>query len=134
MGFTPQRDYTSINNQMLNKAMPRKVISPVQEPIIISLDTCFETDNGIDYFHQGTTYFFPRPSNWCKTQIDGALEQCRIMPIGNCLQYIPEECRPRAQADSCLNGTILHEVYCGMFGIRTTNHRCEYGCYNGACL
>lgn len=116
----------NFNKNMFPPRIPR-------EPIQVSFGICFETDNGADYNHAGTTYYFPRPSNWCRTQIDGALEQCRIMPIGNCLQYIPEECRPASIGDRCLNGTVLIEAYCSWDRISQSRHRCPNGCSLGAC-
>ena len=135
IGLTPTKVYTTVNNYpFLNNEISKSKVGLIQEPPRISFNTCFETDNGADYFHQGTTYFLPNPTIHCQNEVAGAMEQCRIMRIGNCLQYIPAECRPRAQADYCRNATILSENYCSFGNINMREHRCEYGCYNGACL
>lgn len=105
-----------------------------REPIEINYGgICIETDNGLDYAHAGSLIYLPRVTDWCRTEVAGAMEQCRIMRIGNCLQYIPEECRPTGMSDRCINGTLLNEVYCWRGIIRQTRHRCTNFCSSNAC-
>lgn len=134
-GIAQQRDYTSVNSyNFLNKPFENNKRDLFPRELSLYMDICFETDNGMDYYNQGTAYFLPHPTTHCQNEIMGVLEQCRMLPIVNCLYYISKECMPRAEADYCLSSIVLIEKYCSKGRISTVKHMCEYSCYNGACL
>lgn len=134
--YEPYRiNYTSTSNGPFNQnQLPKNSNIVFYDRLEIFLDICFETDYGRDYYNQGTAYFFPNPSIHCQNEITGALKSCRLLPKIDCFQYISDECRPRSEADRCINNTVLNEAYCDNGRLRHIWHRCKNGCYNGACF
>lgn len=75
-------------------------------PKTINITTCYDSDNGKNYYVKGTISLANESFNSSKTDF--------------CRNY---------------NSSVLVEYYCYMFNSTSSeNYNCPYGCRNGACI
>ena len=130
--------HTKIKKQPVSSYQLRNSFAPNQLDAIekreYSFGTCLDSDSGRNYFKAGFATYFPPITARCQGEFAAAMEICRMVPIGNCLDLLSYECRPRTTGDRCISGSTLREAYCSDNYLRTIDYRCPSGCYIGQCI
>ena len=95
---------------------------------------CLDSDGSINYFTAGSATYFPPMTSKCQAEFAAAMEICSMFPIGNCLDLVSYECKPRTTGDRCISGSTLREAYCSSNSVRTRDYRCPSGCSIAQCI